>query len=124
MEDDTFVGNEKSYSTSRYKASHQKVNRNTRKYKEKHNKDVEGEDSVVVEYKKKNEDDNEDKDDIDHLSEEGMLQNIFDKKNEDESEECENKNWISDEDFKRQRALKKNKHLVKKEKREKKSKEE
>lgn len=124
MEEDIFVGNEKSYATSRYKASHQKVNRNTRKYKEKHDPKLEDiGDPAVEEYKKVEEPP------IEHLSEEGMLQKIFDKKkNESESEsgseEGEKKNWISDEEFKRQRALKKNKHLLKKEKREKNRKEE
>jgi hypothetical protein len=129
MEDDSFVGNEKSYSTSRYKASHQKVNRNTRKYKEKHDsdlKDVEDQDPVVEERKKKEESVTDSS--VEHLSEEGMLQKIFDKKkNESESEsgseEGEKKNWISDEEFKRQRSLKKNKHLLKKEKRDKNRKE-
>lgn len=130
MEEDSFVGNEKSYATSRYKASHQKVNRNTRKYKEKHDSELQDvEDPAVEEYKKKKVEENEEESPVEHLSEEGMLQKIFDKKkNESESEsgseEGERKNWISEEEFKRQRALKKNKHLLKKEKREKNRKEE
>lgn len=127
MENDMFVGNEKSYSTSRYKASHQKVNRSTRKYKEKHDSDLQDVEDPVVEERKKEEESVKESS-VEHLSEEGMLQRIFDKKkNESESEsgseEGDKKNWISDEEFKRQRSLKKNKHLLKKEKRDKNRKE-
>lgn len=114
MDEDSFTGNEKDYATSRYKAGHQKVNRNTRKFKEQN--DPELQDLVISNEKRVEEP-------IELLSEDAMLNKIFQKdvSNEEDEDEDEEENkekeWISEEEFKRQKALKKNKHLLKKEKR-------
>ncbi len=124
MEEDDFIANEKSYATSRYKASHQKVNRNTRKFKDANDSNDMEDESLTMDERKMNEELKKKKEEpIEVMSEEAMLQKIFDKKNESESEESsdggrKSKEWISDEEFKRQKAMKKNKHFLKKEKRE------
>jgi hypothetical protein len=114
MEDDSYTRNEKDYATSRYKASHKKVNRNTRKFKEQNDPEIQ---DMIEEEVIKNEEL------MELLSEDAMLNKIFENKNKDEKdeeieeEENEKKEWISEEEFKRQKALKNNKHLLKKEKR-------
>ncbi len=125
MEEDDFIANEKSYATSRYKASHQKVNRNTRKFKDvNESNDIEDE-SLTMDENKMNEELKKKKEEpIEVMSEEAMLQKIFEKKkcdseSEDGSEGERSKEWISEEEFKRQKAMKKNKHFLKKEKRQK-----